>query len=294
MPAVIRGADFGQCLREWSPNYLRNKLNDSLVSVHVSSEPKLDFIKKNFSYKTMAFNEFIDKCVDKSDEYLYLRSLGSDRRARLIANIKTDFPSIGEDIKIPKFLSINENIIDCNENNENQLFSSVFRISSKDLVLWTHYDIMDNILLQVKGSKRVALFPPESVPFLYLIGDKSQVVDIDAPNEQLANNYPLFLKATRYECILEEGDALFIPSLWFHNVKALDFSIGINFFWKDKQISDNNFYNKSDVYGNKDLVPASDAFVNLDKAIKHTEKLPKKFRDFYLRIMINKLQNKLI
>lgn len=33
---------------------------------------------------------------------------------------------------------------------ESALFSSVLRVSSPGLRLWTHYDVMDNVLMQVQ------------------------------------------------------------------------------------------------------------------------------------------------
>lgn len=39
-------------------------------------------------------------------------------------------------------------------------------------------------------------------------GDKSEVVDIDSPD---LKRFPDFVKAKRYECVLEPGDLLFIP-----------------------------------------------------------------------------------
>lgn len=67
---------------------------------------------------------------------------------------------------------------------------------------------MDNVLIQVVGKKRVILFPPSDVEYLYMKGDKSQVLEIDNPDLE---KYPLFSKARRYECELEPGDGLFIP-----------------------------------------------------------------------------------
>lgn len=39
-------------------------------------------------------------------------------------------------------------------------------------------------------------------------GDKSEVLDIDSPDLE---RFPNFVKARRFECILEPGDLLFIP-----------------------------------------------------------------------------------
>lgn len=52
------------------------------------------------------------------------------------------------------------------------------------------------------------MFPPSEVEYLYMKGDKSEVLEVDNPD---LNKYPLFAKAKRYECELEAGDAIFIP-----------------------------------------------------------------------------------
>lgn len=60
-----------------------------------------------------------------------------------IADIRQQFPSLGEDITFPMFFR------------EEQFFSSVFRISSPGLQLWTHYDVC--YIRNVKAQKSVAL-----------------------------------------------------------------------------------------------------------------------------------------
>lgn len=67
---------------------------------------------------------------------------------------------------------------------------------------------MDNILIQVTGHKRVVLYPPSDLDYLYMKGDKSQVIDIENPD---LTKYPLFANVTRYECELKAGDFIFIP-----------------------------------------------------------------------------------
>ncbi|KRZ66354.1 tRNA wybutosine-synthesizing protein 5 [Trichinella papuae] len=81
---------------------------------------------------------------------------------------------------------------------------------------------MDNILLQIVGRKRVVLFDPSQIPYLYLEGDKSRVIDID---DLESTEFPQFQRAIRNEGILYPGDVLYIPALWFHNTTAMDFSI---------------------------------------------------------------------
>lgn len=47
-------------------------------------------------------------------------------------------------------------------------------------------------------------------------GDKSEVLDVDSPDLE---QFPEFVKAKRYECVLEPGDLLFIPGR--HNILIL-------------------------------------------------------------------------
>ncbi|XP_069471900.1 tRNA wybutosine-synthesizing protein 5 isoform X2 [Ambystoma mexicanum] len=207
------------------------------------------------------------------DEKYYLRSLGDDPR-KDIADIRKQFPLLSEDIKIPEFFE------------DDQFFSSVFRISSPGLQLWTHYDVMDNLLIQVTGRKRVVLYSPRDAPYLYLSGDKSEVLNVDSPDLE---KFPLFCKATRYECHLEPGDVLFIPAMWFHNTIAEEFGVGVNVFWKHLPPE---FYDKTDTYGNKDPAAASRAMQILDRALKTLDELPEEYRDFYARRMVLRIQSK--
>uniref|UniRef100_A0A8D0G9N7 tRNA-yW synthesizing protein 5 n=1 Tax=Sphenodon punctatus TaxID=8508 RepID=A0A8D0G9N7_SPHPU len=145
---------------------------------------------------------------------------------------------------------------------------------------------MDNFLIQVTGKKRVALYSPRDAPYLYLSGTKSEVLNVDNPD---LDKYPLFVKARCYECNLEAGDVLFIPALWFHNVIAEEFGVGVNVFWKNLP---SQCYDKTDTYGNKDPTAASRAVQILDRALKTLDELPEEYRDFYARRMVLRIQEK--
>ena len=145
---------------------------------------------------------------------------------------------------------------------------------------------MDNLLVQVTGHKRVVLFSPRDAQYLYLCGDKSRVLDIDSPDISL---FPHFSRATRHQCVLEPGDVLFIPALWFHNVVSLEFGVAVNVFWRNL---DQKLYDTRDTYGNKDPLPAQRAQQALDRALKALEELPDDYRDFYARRLVSRIEEK--
>jgi hypothetical protein len=79
-------------------------------------------------------------------------------------------------------------------------------------------------LAQIQGRKRVTLFSPEDSEFLY-----GGQVDPEQPDFE---RFPLFHKATAYECVIEPGDTLLTPANWWHHVRGLEKSITVshNFF----------------------------------------------------------------
>jgi hypothetical protein len=92
-----------------------------------------------------------------------------------------------------------------------------------------HCDYDDNIFAQVWGSKRIFLAPPHHDEFLYpseanaiLFGSP---FDPEAPDFE---RFPLARQATTIECIVGPGDMLYVPAGWYHQVRALTFSLSAN------------------------------------------------------------------
>lgn len=102
----------------------------------------------------------------------------------------------------------------------------------------THYDVSSNIAVVVAGTRRFCLFPPEQGANLYvgpldrtIAGQPVSLVDLEAPD---LDRYPRFAEArTQMQVtVLEPGDAIFIPSMWWHDVKALGrFNVLVNYWW---------------------------------------------------------------
>lgn len=273
-PFLVSNLNLGECLEKWTPEYLAKCLGKRKIVVHSSKEKKMSFIEKNFKYEHINFDDFIKQASSNTPEKsLYLRSVGDNSKSRDVADFWKNFPEISKDFKLPQFLHFNL---------ESEIyFSSVLRIASPGFNLWTHYDIMDNMLFNIHGSKEIVLFPPEDLEKLYLIGDKSQIKDLQ--DSATISQYPKLAQTNRFKCRLIKGEALFIPSLWFHNVTSENFTISINTFWKDGKILTQ--YDPDDIYGNRHLIYANKALKDMKKGITNLNSLPSKFSKFYLQML---------
>jgi len=102
-----------------------------------------------------------------------------------------------------------------------------------------HVDESDNIAVVVAGKRRFTLFPPEQIENLYLgpldvtpAGQSISLVPLQNPDLE---KYPRYREALAQARVveLEPGDAIYIPSLWWHGVEALaDFNLLLNFWWR--------------------------------------------------------------
>jgi len=101
-----------------------------------------------------------------------------------------------------------------------------------------HYDAPNNIACCAVGRRRFTLFPPEQIFNLYPGpleptpgGQAVSVVDFSNPD---FDKYPRFRDAVAagQTALLEPGDAIFVPSMWWHHVQGLSpFNTLVNYWW---------------------------------------------------------------
>ncbi|KAH6877342.1 hypothetical protein B0T10DRAFT_192573 [Thelonectria olida] len=272
-PVIIEGLNLGGCVESWTPENMVQRLGESKeVIVHECQmdTEKLDFNSKNFRYVTESFGTFISKA--SQGQRLYLRSLSDQKPSESPANIDDDFPSLASDCRLPDELApVKEN-----------LFSSVLRISGK-VNMWLHYDVMANVYAQIRGSKRMVLFPPTDVRHLaFAPGASSSSLDVFSALEkhQLLGTHP-------YEAKLEAGDLLFLPTMWFHTATpTTDLSVAVNYFFRDLE---SGYASGRDVYGNRDLAAYEKGRQEVARVAKGFERLPPEIRQFYLARLADEL-----
>ncbi len=103
-----------------------------------------------------------------------------------------------------------------------------------------HFDALDNIACCVAGKRRFTLFAPDQVSNLYPGpleptpgGQVISLVDFKNPDFK---QFPRFQQALENAQVaeLEPGDALYIPSMWWHHVESLNsYNILVNYWWED-------------------------------------------------------------
>lgn len=103
-----------------------------------------------------------------------------------------------------------------------------------------HYDAPDNLACCVVGKRKFTLFPPDQIANLYPGplsptpgGQALSMVDFNNPD---FTKYPKFADAIKHGQIaeLEAGDALYLPSMWWHQVEGQKpFNVLVNYWWSN-------------------------------------------------------------
>ena len=82
-PAVLRGVDIGECRTKWTAEYLAAAGGSREVKIHVCPTHQMDFINKNFAYKSLPFNEFVRRAAAMGDLEKYFISKVTNITAKL-------------------------------------------------------------------------------------------------------------------------------------------------------------------------------------------------------------------
>jgi len=175
----------------------------------------------NFEAKKSTIPEVFDsirsQLTQDVHDYLYVNSLRFDEG-------------------FPKLNQTHQLAFDHNEFEQNQPVSKIWL--GTESVAAAHFDQPKNIACCLVGKRRFTLFPPNQIGNLYPGPLKptpgGQVVTLTNLSQPDFTRFPRLKEAlaNAYIVDLEPGDALYYPSMWWHEVEAFDrFNAMVNFWW---------------------------------------------------------------
>lgn len=274
LPVVMEGVDLGPCCNKWTLKYLTEQIGeDRKIVVHESSVQSMDFNTKNFRYTNIKFGDFSEKV--ENGARVYLRALSAEAPADQPARLDQDFPAVASDFSLPRELST------CVDN----MHSSVLRMSGP-VNMWLHYDVLANVYCQIRGTKRLLLFPPSDVIHLgFRPGSSSSSLDVFS-----SLNSPALARTHPWEVNLKPGDVLFLPPLWPHTATpSSDVSIAVNVFFRNFE---SGYSAGRDVYGNRDLAAYEKGRQEITRIESAFGKVPADARQFYMLRLADELGQK--
>eukprot|EP01048_Picozoa_sp_COSAG05_P000474 COSAG05_NODE_12_length_37297_cov_117.537072_37_plen_485_part_00 len=120
-------------------------------------------------------------------------------------------------------------------------------VGDNGLVTPLHYDILHGMLCQIRGRKRVTIFPPSDfhamlpLPATHPGARGSNIFDLD--NMSKAEAKAFATAEGGREVVIGPGDALIIPDCWWHHVEQIPnvdgskehIPISLTLFWRDER-----------------------------------------------------------
>jgi tRNA wybutosine-synthesizing protein 4 len=278
VPRVLESVNIGPCLDLWTLDYLKEKIgNERQVIVHHSPTQSMKFQAKNFKYVKQSFGDFLDMAARGA--HVYLRSTSSENPTQRPAVLAEDFPEIANDFRLPPEILLLAK----------DFHSSALRISG-DANMWLHYDVMANLYCQIRGNRRLVIYPPSDITRLdFPPGSTTSRLDLFDTNSS-SSQFGGIPGTSPIEAALKPGDVLFIPPLWPHTgTTEGGVSIAVNVFFRN--LSAKEYAAGRDIYGNRDLQPYEDGRRDLAKIVRRfDDDVPADIARAYLNRLADELK----
>jgi len=202
--------------RHWSVSYLQRIAGFRTVPIEVG----LRYTDEDWSQTLMTLNDFVTKYICTASPK-YKGYLAQHNLFDQISELKDDFD-------IPEYCFTGE------EESDNIAINIWFGPS--ETVSPLHTDPKHNCLCQVFGRKYVRLYKEDQSEYLSAYEDgilsNTSQIDIEQDEDLLLKTFPKYSQARGYECILEQGDILYIPPKCWHFVKSLSVSCSLSFWFQ--------------------------------------------------------------
>ncbi|XP_047629126.1 tRNA wybutosine-synthesizing protein 5 isoform X3 [Phacochoerus africanus] len=71
-PLVLEGIDLGACTSKWTVDYLSQVGGRKEVKIHVAAVAQMDFISKNFVYRTLPFDKLVQRAAEEKHKEFFI------------------------------------------------------------------------------------------------------------------------------------------------------------------------------------------------------------------------------
>jgi len=210
MPAILKGWMNDWPAAKWDFDFFKQHFGHIPVQAAVDlTVGGLMDLYVDANVKDMSTSAFIDLVQDpRRSKPCYLYQMQASR-----------FPGASEALRFPTFPHLGEGY--------STDYAMNVWLGSENTKLTFHFDLGDNFLAQIQGTKRVRLVRMKDSRCMYPSRRNLTESEIDSDDFN-AKTHPRFLDATVYEAILQPGDIVYIPKGCWHEVLSLTRSISIN------------------------------------------------------------------
>jgi lysine-specific demethylase 8 len=214
-PVVIRGVRESNPLNifRWSAGYFEHVMGDTVVPVLSTTT---GFLSYERDVSPMPFREFVKRSFGP-DATQAVRYYFKNPTTMLPAGHDDSLQIAGLDAYIRRAITGN------------------LWISGSGLTVGLHFDAAENFNFQLRGHKGFSLYPPGTRPY-YPLPMFSQTAHISGvyrtgPNPDL-RMFPRFDPSRALDVDMHEGDVLYLPAYWWHQVRShAAENVNLNFWW---------------------------------------------------------------
>jgi Uncharacterized conserved protein len=213
-PVLLEGlADDWPAHTNWTLPSLKERFGNRDVAVIPTDDGRVcSNDRVGIPFETIRFGDYIDDLARDVRPHYYL-----------VASPDVWLPELRDDVVVPEYCR------------SAPWRHSRFWLSAAHTSAPLHRDVAENILFQIVGRKRFYLYPPSASPWLYSNPLRSALPNYSRfdPERPDYDRFPLSREVRPLEIVLGPGDALYLPSRWWHQVRSLELSATINFWWAD-------------------------------------------------------------
>jgi len=210
-PVIFTGAtDDWPALRKWSFDGWRASYGDRPITVgHTEKGRLVVSAKGGIPQSEIQLGEFLDTLEEESPPFY------------MLSPVEERLPELMDDVRFPEVCR------------QARWKTSRIWVGAAGTTSRLHRDWPENLFAQIVGRKRFILIDKRLSARVYSHSRLSKVpnfsrVDIENPDYA---RFPKLRGVPQLSVVVEPGELLYIPRMWWHHVRSLEPSISINLWF---------------------------------------------------------------